>query len=275
MEAGEGEPLIMVPASISELKDWASLVQFMAQWFKVYFFELPGHGQSESFREKFSSHQVAELVEQLANALRHDTFSLMGFSFGGILVMRAFQLLSTRIERMFFLSPCLDHRAIPYSALRLKLMYLSNRLLSRPTIQAQFAKLIRNPKTVSIMVWGLKKLGRLEDTLPLKTKFLQISPSTVAVLNAQVNEILTTEFEVKPVKHETPCFFTMSVYDPLLSFQTTHQILQNHFANVNTVKLTYPFHQPPAQFTFDELNRDFFEAFQLFMHSEQQVELSP
>ena len=56
MEAGSGEPLIIVPATISELENWTALAQFMAQWFHIYFFELPGHGQSTSFREPFSSY---------------------------------------------------------------------------------------------------------------------------------------------------------------------------------------------------------------------------
>lgn len=268
MEAGAGEPLIMVPATISEVKDWSALVQFMAQWFRVYFFELPGHGQSEPFREKFSSHQVADLVAQLADKLGYSRFNLMGFSFGGILAMRTFKLLSHRIDRIVFLAPCLDHRAIPYSATRLHLMYLFNTLLSRPNIQARFVDLIRNPNTISMIVWFLKKLARLEDTLPLKAKLARTSASTVSILNAQVHEILTTEFEVKQVKYETPCYFAMSVYDPLLCFDTTHKILQSHFSNVNTVQLTYPFHQPPAPFTYDELNRDFFETVQFFMQPE-------
>jgi len=45
-------PLIIVPATISELENWLSLAQFMAQWFHVYFFELPGHGRSEPFRNR-------------------------------------------------------------------------------------------------------------------------------------------------------------------------------------------------------------------------------
>jgi len=97
LETGKGEPLIIVPATISELENWLPLAQFMAQWFHVYFFELPGHGQSGPFRERFSSQQVAELVGQLANKLGFERFNLMGFSFGGILAMRTFKHLSQRI----------------------------------------------------------------------------------------------------------------------------------------------------------------------------------
>src|SRR6187549_3566405 len=72
METGRGVPLIMVPATISELENWISLAQFMGQWFRVFFFELPGHGQSEPFQEGFSSQRVAELVKQLTDALGFD-----------------------------------------------------------------------------------------------------------------------------------------------------------------------------------------------------------
>jgi len=265
METGEGEPLIIVPATISELNEWRSLAQFMAQWFRVYFFELPGHGQSEPFREKFSSQKVAELVSQLADKLGHKRFNLMGFSFGGILAMRTFKLLSHRIDRIIFIAPCLDHRALPFSYLRLSLLHKSNQLLSRPNIQKRFVDMIHNPRTVSIAVKALQKVGRLENTIPLKTKLPKTKATTVSVLNAQITEILTVEFEVESQKYETPCYFAMSIYDPLLRFDTTQQILQNHFTNVNTVRLFYPFHQPPAPFTFEELNRDFYETVGAFI----------
>ena len=265
LETGKGEPLIIVPATISELENWLQLAQFMAQWFRVYFFELPGHGKSEPFREMFSSQQVAELVGQLANKLGYDRFNLMGFSFGGILAMRTFKLLSQRINRMILIAPCLDRRALTISQMRLRLLYRSNKLLSHPKIQARFVDLIHNPRTISITVKVLQKISRLEDTIPLKTKLARTTATTVSVLNAQIHEVLTTEFDMEAKKYETPCYFAMSVHDPLLRFHTTHKILHNHFANVSTIQLNYPFHQPPAPFTYDELNRDFYETVDAFM----------
>lgn len=267
MEAGQGEPLIIVPATISELENWQSLVQFMAQWFRVYFFELPGHGQSEPFKEKFSSHQVARLVEQLADALEYDRFNLMGFSFGGILAMRAFKLLSPRIDRLVLIAPCLGQRALSLSRSRLNMLHKSNELLSHPKIQARFVSLIHNAWTISMIVKALQKFGRLEATIPLKKKLPRTRAGTISVLNAQVAEILTTEFDVEPTKYKTPCYFAMSIYDPLLRFETTLGILQNHFELVNTIRLKYPFHQPPAPFTYAELNRDFYETVDAFMQT--------
>jgi len=268
LESGRGEPLIIVPATISELEDWRQLAQFMAQWFHVYFFELPGHGQSKPFRGEFSSYKVAELVAQLVDTLGFDRFNLMGFSFGGILAMRTFKHLSTRIDRLVLIAPCLGRRALPFSPLRLFLLDKSNRLLSHPRIQRRFVDLIHNPRTISMTVKTLQKIGRIEATIPLQEKLPRTTAHTISVLNSQINEILTTEFETGPEKYDTPCYFAMSIHDPLLRFDTTHRILQDHFANVNTVRLTYPFHQPPAPFTYEELNRDFCETVNAFMDRE-------
>jgi esterase/lipase len=265
LEAGEGAPLIMVPATISELHNWLPLAQFMAQWFHVYFFELPGHGQSEPFRERFSSQRVAELVGQLADELGYERFSLMGFSFGGILTMRTFQLLSARVDRVVLIAPCLDHRALPFSSFRVSLLNKFNQILSYPKVQKGFYNLIHNEYTVSMVVKLLQKIGRLEQTMPLEKKLLNTTPGTISVLNAQINEILTTEFEVTPTKHQTPCYFAMSVYDPLLRFDTTLSIVHNHFENVSAVPLLYPFHQPPGAFTYEELNRNFYKTVNTFI----------
>jgi pimeloyl-ACP methyl ester carboxylesterase len=260
LETGRGTPLIMVPATISELQNWLSLAQFMGQWFHVYFFELPGHGKSEPFHGPFSSQRVAQLVEQLADHLGFDRFSLMGFSFGGILAMQTFKRLSARIDRVVFIAPCLDHRALPFSSLRLSVLYRFNEFLSEPNRQRHFYSLIRNEFTVAIIVRLLQKVGHLEDTASLEKKLLQTPPSTIAVLNAQIHEILTMEFEENPVKHQTPCYFAMSVYDPLLRFDITLNVVYNHFENVRAVPLFYPFHQPPGAFTFEELNRKFYKT---------------
>ncbi len=265
LETGHGAPLIMVPATISELENWLPLAQFMGQWFHVYFFELPGHGQSEPFQERFSSQQVAQLVAQLADKLGFKRFSLMGFSFGGILTMRTFKLLSARVDRVVLIAPCLDHRALPLSSIRQSLLHKFNRALSHPKVQAHFYRLIHNEHTVSVIVRLLQKIGRLEQTIPLEKKLLNTNASTISVLNAQVNEILTTEFEVSPTKSQTPCYFAMSVYDPLLRFDTTLDIVHKHFASVSALPLLYPFHQPPQAFTYEELNRTFYKTVDSFI----------
>jgi pimeloyl-ACP methyl ester carboxylesterase len=118
MEAGSGPPLIVVPATISEVENWVDLIQFMAQWFRVYFFELPGHGRSTPFKQKFSTHLVAQTVQDLVDYIGAERFNLMGFSFGGILAMRTFNLLNQRIDRLILNAPCLTKHAILLSGIQ-------------------------------------------------------------------------------------------------------------------------------------------------------------
>ena len=270
MEAGEGEPLIIVPATISELNEWRSLVQFMAQWFRVYFFELPGHGESTAFENGFSSHKVAELISQLADELGCKRFNLMGFSFGGLLAMRTFKHLTHRIDRLILIAPCLDHRALPLSEHRPKLLYQFTRFLGSPKVQGKFLNLLHNPRTVSMIVKGLQMVGQLEETLPLEQKLPRTKASTISVLNAQIREILTTEFRVEPQKHDTHCYFAMSIHDPLIRYDATVEILQKHFSQLSTVKLYHPYHQPPTPFTYEELNRDFYETVNSFLQKKHE-----
>ncbi|MCL4261152.1 MAG: hypothetical protein KJZ52_11060, partial [Anaerolineales bacterium] len=179
--------------------------------------------------------------------------------------MRAFQRLSHRIDRLVLIAPCLGKSALPYSDSRLRMINRVVRQFERPKLQSGFVKFVRNPHTISLAVSAVQKIGRLERTIPLKHKLPRISVSTISVLTAQINEILTTEFDVEPQKYDTPCYFAMSIYDPLLRFDTTLGIAENHFGNLNTVRLTFPFHQPPRPFTFEELNDGFYKTVDSFM----------
>jgi alpha/beta hydrolase fold len=271
MEAGSGPPLIMVPATISNVDGWKKMVQFIGQWFHGYFFELPGHGLSSPFNGKFSSHLVAELVEQLADALECPRFNLMGFSFGGILAMRAFYRLSDRIDSLILISPCLDRRTLLFSPLRLFLLKHVNRFLAHPWVQKGFYDLLHNRMTLPLTAEFLHRFGHVEKTIPLRETLPTIQPTTLAVLNAQIEEILTSRYEVPSTKSQIPCYFAMSIYDPLISFDLTLNLLQSTFSDLTALRLTYPFHQLPASFGYDELNRDFYDHVDAFMRLRQNI----
>lgn len=111
VKAGSGPPLVIVPATVSLIRQWLPLVQFMGQRFTAYFFELPGHGQSTPYPENFESSRVPETVESFVNAMGHGTFNLMGFSFGGLLALRTLERLQSRISKVILFSTSLSQRA--------------------------------------------------------------------------------------------------------------------------------------------------------------------
>ena len=115
VKAGTGPPLIIVPATVSLIRQWLPLTQFMGQRFTSYFFELPGHGSSTPYPEKFTSDLIPATVEEFVNNLDYDRFNLMGFSFGGLLALRTLEHLKDRTDKVILLSPCVSKRALKWS----------------------------------------------------------------------------------------------------------------------------------------------------------------
>ena len=265
MEAGHGAPLIMVPATISELENWRSLVQFMAQWYRVYFFELPGHGKSQAFREPFTTDRVAETVEQLADHLGIERFSLMGFSFGGILAIKSYKRLESRVERLILNAPCVTSQAVNLSRSRRRIVHHFIRVLRSATFRMLMTGLLKSRFNRVAMVKFFQLAGKLENGDKFEQKLAEIGPVTMDVLSRELEDILTIKFSQPVVRHTTPCHLAMSVHDPLLDFQTTLDELRSHFETVHVTRLYFPYHQPPEPFSFQQLNRDYAHVAQSFV----------
>lgn len=265
MEAGDGPPLIIVPATISELENWYALVQFMAQWFRVYFFELPGHGLSTPFAKPFSSDLVAETVGHFADSIGAQRFSLMGFSFGGILAMKTFKLLEPRVERIILNAPCVTNRALTTSPSNKRTAALFVRLLKSNGFRFVLFGALKRRSNRLLLVRFFQWVAKAENPEILEKKLSRISHSMMDVISYELGEILTLSFAHPMEKHSTPCYFAMSIHDPLLDFQTTHAELQSHFERVHLTRLYFPYHQAPEPLTFEQLNRDFRETTEAFI----------
>ena len=253
MKAGSGKPLIIVPATISELDNWKPLVFFMAQKYEVYFFELPGHGKSTPFKQSFSLDLVSQTIEDLANKLKLNKFSLMGFSFGGILALNTIRLMGNRIEKLILIAPCVSHKAIKYSPVRLFIVKVIHRLLSKTYIKSKLLDIIHNEKHVFIFIRLLNHIGKVEENVKLKNKLLSLHENTLNVLIRQTFEILNADFTNMGI-FKQPTFFAMSVNDPLLDFSTTQNFMTDHFKNLFIKRSFVNYHQPPKPYSLKLLN---------------------
>ncbi len=253
VKCGHGPPLIMVPATISHIEHWTGLAQFMGTKFTTYFFELPGHGQSTPFPTNFSSEHVATTIEDFIDALGHSKITLMGFSFGGILAMKTLQHLGDRVERIVLFSPNVSRHALLFSPRRLWLLNKFNTFLNKPSIQEKFISLLHNPKSEQLMISFIKKIGRVEDNVPLKTSMHLLPATTLDVLTYQIDEALNLEYPSIPKPYSQPLHFAMSVNDPLLDFTTTYNFLDTYFSDIHSINLTFPYHQPPGHPTYEEI----------------------
>jgi pimeloyl-ACP methyl ester carboxylesterase len=257
VKCGEGPPLIIVPATISEIDNWLPLIQFMGQRFTAYFFELPGHGQSTPFKGQYTSEKVAQTIEDLINTLGHERVNIMGFSFGGILTMKAVHHLNGRLDRVLLLSPVTVHNTILFSKLRKFSLLATIKILSIPQICRAFTWSLQQKFLSNIVIAFFRWIGRVEESVPLERRLREITGTTIEVLTHQLEEILTMKHVLPPEKFKQPCYFAMSVIDPLLDFETTLDVIYQQFEKVRLEKFYFPYHQPKVLPTYEEYNRDF------------------
>ena len=255
--SGSGPPLIIVPATVSLISQWMPLAQFMGQRFTSYFFELPGHGGSTPYAGRFESKLVPPTVETFANALGLDTFHLMGFSFGGMLAMRTLEALHPRIERVSLLSPCLSHRAIRYAQWRQWVFRNGVRALQKPRIQSTVHRLLNAPQLEMPLTAAISRLANIDQRILEGKQALRLPRTTLDVFSYTVDEIFSREFITPMAPFHTPCFFAMSIYDDLISYDLTEQIVRGLFSNLTIQKFDLPYHQPPHPPTFEWLNEKF------------------
>jgi pimeloyl-ACP methyl ester carboxylesterase len=257
VKAGTGPPLIIVPATVSLIRQWLPLTQFMGQRFTSYFFELPGHGGSTPYPEKFRSEFIPPTVEAFVNNLGYDKFHLMGFSFGGLLALRTLEHLQDRIEKVILLSPCVSRRALKWSTPQQLAFKASIWALKRRTLLQGIHYVMNAPRLEKPLTYALSKASNVDRRILETKNALRMPISTLDVFAYTLGEIFQTEYQYAHAPFKVPCYFGMSVNDDILEYALTEQIVKRHFQQIIVQQFTHPYHQPPVPPTFEWLNREF------------------
>jgi pimeloyl-ACP methyl ester carboxylesterase len=255
LRMGSGPPLIMVPATVSELDNWLGLVAFMAQRFTAFFFELPGHGKSTALL-RYSSRHVAQAVVDLVDHLGLERINLMGFSFGGILALTMLTEFSERVDSVILISPLLDSDAIKVSRSSRLCLRAVTALVQHQGVQNVCCQTLRS--NLGSYLWSefLARVGHVEHKEQVRRRLTDLSSSTVRALTGQAKEILGTH-RFSSMRYPQRCYFAMSVRDPLLDFAFTSTAVKQMFADVDEVQLDLPYHQPPEPLTLTYLNETY------------------
>jgi pimeloyl-ACP methyl ester carboxylesterase len=257
VRSGEGPPLLIVPATVSLIQQWLPLAQFMGQRFETYFFELPGHGQSAPYPTKFESRLVPNTVAALMDAMGYDTFNLMGFSFGGLLAMRTLEELTDRIENVILLSPCVTYKALKYSPLQQWGFKRASTILKHTPVQEGVIRMLHSGRIDRPMIYALSKASNIEQSILESKNALRIPKTTLDVLAHTMEEIFSLDYSARAKPFQHPCYFGMSIYDDLLDFEITLDVVKDHFENLVCRAFTLPYHQPPEPPTFEWLVKEF------------------
>ena len=257
VKAGSGPPLIIVPATVSLIRQWLPLTQFMGQRFTSYFFELPGHGGSTPYPEKFNSQFVPKTVEEFVDNLGYDKFNLMGFSFGGLLALRTLEYLQDRIEKVILLSPCVSKRALKWSTPRQWAFKASIKAMKNETLLQGIHYMMNAPRLEKPLTYALSKASNVDRRILENKNALRMPLSTLDVFAYTLGEIFETEYQYDGAPFNIPCYFGMSVNDDILDYDLTERIVRRHFRQITIQRFTHPYHQPPDPPTFEWLNREF------------------
>ena len=254
-EIGAGPPLVLVPATMSALDDWIGLAAFMGQRFRVFFFELPGHGKSSPLAE-YSNEQVARVVTDLMDHLKIDRFSLMGFSFGGLLALTALTTLSSRVDKVIFISPLVDSAALRFHQLNRLFMRSLVAAAQNPGLQKWGHQTLQSELGSAFWAQFAVRMGNIEHYDILKENLQATSLSTLQTLAGQLREIFNTHHFVG-ARFNQPCYFAMSVIDPLIDFSFTSEALKRMFPSVEEIRLHLPYHRPRVLPTLEYLNETY------------------
>lgn len=233
------------------------MIQFLGQRYHAHFFEMPGHGGSTPLPGGFTSTRLADVIGELADHIGAERFALLGFSFGGILALRALQELGPRINKVGLLSPCVSNRALTRPPLDRALVAAVVSALRHRIPRHMLAWLLGNEAAVRLVTWFMIDVGGFESPTDLKARLMSYSASTLEVLVAQVCEILTVTEEDLAGPYEQPCFFGMSAFDPLLEYARTEAFVRANFADLVVETFDWPYHAPPVPLTFDDYVRDY------------------
>jgi pimeloyl-ACP methyl ester carboxylesterase len=103
---GGGDSLLIALHGFGDKAElFAPLAQVLGKKYTLVAFDLPFHGQTEWRENVFSKTDLARIIRQIMDAEGRERLSLMGFSFGGRLVMSLLPELKDHLDKIYLLSP--------------------------------------------------------------------------------------------------------------------------------------------------------------------------
>jgi pimeloyl-ACP methyl ester carboxylesterase len=256
IETGSGPPLVIVPATMSEVWHWEGLAAFMGQRFRAFFFELPGHGKSTPL-ERYSSALMAQVIADLLDYFGFSQVSLMGFSFGGILTLTTLERIAHRVDRIILISPLVDSSALCIAPLNKLLLRSLIRLSQGHWLQKAIHRSLQSDAGSAFWAQLAVRVGNVEHLDILKQNIRATPWQTVQTLAVQLDEILHTHHLVASARYTQPCHFVMSVIDPLIDFAFTAAAVRRIFPSVDETRLNLPYHRPPELPSLEYLNHTY------------------
>ena len=114
---GEGEPIVFVHGLSGSTHWWRRNIPELAAQYRLYLVDLPGFGSMWRQRSHFHLETSAEWLDAWTQAVKLDTFFLVGHSMGGYVSMALAARHPERVKRLVLVSSvsgALEHSVVGY-----------------------------------------------------------------------------------------------------------------------------------------------------------------
>lgn len=85
LQAGEGEPLILVHGVGMNAASWYPQIEVLSQHFQVIAIDMPGHGESDAFRHPVMLRDYVDWLAAFLQTLPQQKFAVAGHSMGALI----------------------------------------------------------------------------------------------------------------------------------------------------------------------------------------------
>ena len=101
---GEGEPIILLHGGNSCIEIWSFNIIELAKHYRVYAFDLVGHGLSDKPKADYSLDYQVNFLQRLMDALCIDRATLIGNSMGGSIALKFAIRFAERVNKLVLIS---------------------------------------------------------------------------------------------------------------------------------------------------------------------------
>jgi pimeloyl-ACP methyl ester carboxylesterase len=107
-QAGQGPDVVLIHGVTGNMAIWPliDLIRNLSQSFRVTYYDLRGHGYSDTTPSGYTSADMVADLAQLQRALGLGPMYVMGHSFGGVVAMHAAVLLPDQVRGVILSDPC-------------------------------------------------------------------------------------------------------------------------------------------------------------------------
>ena len=156
IEKGEGQNVLLIPGWGTNYNVYKNLIENISNYAKIYYFDMPGFGESEEPKESWNTDSFIELVKEFIKQKNINDVTIIGHSNGGRVAIKMLSNnnLEFNVKRMILIgSAGIVHKKTAKQKVKMKIVKLGKRILNFKPVKKVFPNALENLK---------KKMGSVD-----------------------------------------------------------------------------------------------------------------